>query len=245
MTVADDVRVLHRDAHLLALYKPSGLATTAPHGGACLVDVARRIDPDAPRVHPTSRLDAETTGVVLFARTRRATRALLAARRAGAYRRAYVALLGDAPAPPTGVWDWSIERDARDPRRRRAGPRGTPADLRRGKPASTAYAVAARTDLICVLHAWPRTGRTHQIRVHAAAAGCPLLGDVYYGGPRRRTLPDGSVATARRVMLHCALVVVPHPLHGRPVAIRAEMPGDLCALWSSLGGTNAPPMADV
>jgi 23S rRNA-/tRNA-specific pseudouridylate synthase len=233
----DDVPVLHRDAHLLVLHKPAGLPTTSPPGGPCLVDVARRLDPDAPRVHPTSRLDAETTGVVLFARTRRATRALLEARRAGAYRRVYLALVARAPDPPSGHWTWSIERDPRDPRRRRAGPEGEPTPGWGGKPAHTDYRTVACTELGCVLEARPRTGRTHQIRVHAAAAHCPLLGDVHYGGVRRRVLPDGAVVTARRVMLHCAGVAIPHPDTGLPVQYRCDPPGDLTRMWAALGGT--------
>jgi 23S rRNA-/tRNA-specific pseudouridylate synthase len=239
MTAADGVRVLYRDAHLLALHKPAGLATTAPSGGPCLVEVARALDPEALRLHPSSRLDTETTGVVIFARTRSATRGLLAARRAGAYERIYIALLARVPEPPEGVWDRSIEREPRDPRRRRPGPPDAVGGRWDAKPATTEYALSEQTEQGCVLHVRPRTGRTHQIRVHAAAAGCPLLGDVYYGGARRCTLPDGRVATARRVMLHCARVTIPHPVEGRTLSLSSPAPDDLRGLWSSLGGSDA------
>ncbi|MFW6050111.1 MAG: RluA family pseudouridine synthase [Myxococcota bacterium] len=232
------VRILHRDDQLLVLYKPPGLPTTAPDGGPCLVNEARALDPQAPRVHPTSRLDAETSGVVVFARTRRATRRLLDARRRGAYRRTYVALAGECPGPSAGTWRWSIARDARDPRRRVARPEGEVSG-RAVQVARSAYRVVEAAGLGCALHVWPETGRTHQIRVHAAQAGAPLLGDVHYGGPRRRVLSDGTVVTARRVMLHCARVSVPSPGSGVGQAFRARAPEDLVAVWEALGGSVA------
>jgi 23S rRNA-/tRNA-specific pseudouridylate synthase len=236
MEPTDDVRILHRDPHLLVLHKPAGLPTTAPPGGVSLAQVALELDPGAPRVHPTSRLDAETTGLVVFARTRRATRALLGARAEGAYRRVYLAVTERAPEPPEGTWTWSIERDPRDPRKRVAGPEGAAPSPRGGKAARTDYRVAASTALAAMLHARPATGRTHQIRVHAAAAGCPLLGDVHYGGARRRVLEDGAVVTARRVMLHCAAVAFPHPDGSGEVQFRAQAPEDFASLWRGLGG---------
>lgn len=239
MTEADPgVTVLHRDAHLLVLHKPAWLPTTAPDDGPCLVTEARGLDPDAPRVHPTSRLDSETTGVVIFARTRRATRALLAARKQGQYRRVYVALAAGNPPDAAGTWTWGIARDRRDPRRRVAVDEGHRRDD--VQHASSEYRVAGRLPSACVLHVWPGTGRTHQIRVHAARAGVPLLGDVYYRGPRRRVLDDGTVVTARRVMLHCAAVGVPHPVDGRSMRFHAAVPADLRNLWHGLGGGDGP-----
>ena len=84
--------VVHRDAHLLVVFKPSGMATTAPEDGDCLVRWARDVDTEAQALHPVSRLDAEVSGLVTFARTRLGNQALLAARASGAYRRFYLAL---------------------------------------------------------------------------------------------------------------------------------------------------------
>ncbi|HKP57025.1 MAG TPA: pseudouridine synthase, partial [Polyangiales bacterium] len=97
-------RVVFRDADLLVLDKPSGLPTTSPDGGECLAAWARAHDPDAPRMHPSSRLDAEVTGLVTLARTPRAIQQLTAARAAGQYRRFYVGLAGRSPEPPAGDW---------------------------------------------------------------------------------------------------------------------------------------------
>jgi 23S rRNA-/tRNA-specific pseudouridylate synthase len=79
------------------------------------------------------------------------------------------------------------------------------------------------------------TGRTHQIRVHAANGGAPLIGDRAYGGPSRVTLATGRVIEPRRIALHCARVVVPDE-RGAPLVAAAPIPGELRDLWSALGG---------
>ncbi len=84
-----EVEVVYRDAHLLVLNKPAGLATTSPGDGPCLFDVARQLDPTARRLHPLSRLDTQVTGLVAFARTPEANRVALAARRDCTLRRCY------------------------------------------------------------------------------------------------------------------------------------------------------------
>jgi 23S rRNA pseudouridine955/2504/2580 synthase/23S rRNA pseudouridine1911/1915/1917 synthase len=84
----------------------------------------------------------------------------------------------------------------------------------------------------------PVTGRTHQIRVHAAHAGAPLLGDRAYGGPVRLTLPSGRVIEPGRIALHAARVVVPRPA-GEPLVLSAPLPPELASLWSALGGEPA------
>src|SRR5262249_7674470 len=84
----------------------------------------------------------------------------------------------------------------------------------------------------------PETGRTHQLRVHAARAGSPLLGDKHYGGEQRRVLPDGRVLRAARVMLHSSRVRL--SLAGaEPLTIDAPLPDDLGELWGKLGGEPA------
>jgi 23S rRNA-/tRNA-specific pseudouridylate synthase len=226
-------RIVHRDAHLLVLSKPPFLSTTSPDGGDCLVARAEALDPDAPRLHPTSRLDREVTGLVTFARTKRAIDALLEARRRGAYRRLYVALAAATPEPREGLWSWPIARHPRDKRLRAAGPG------RDAQAAETAYRVAGESAASVLLHLYPHTGRTHQLRVHAAAAGAPLLGDTDYGGARRLVLDDGRVRTAERVMLHCACLELPHPATGAPLRLEAPVPDELARLFVGTGGDPA------
>jgi 23S rRNA-/tRNA-specific pseudouridylate synthase len=230
------VRVVHRDAQLLVLFKPPGLPTTTPGGEHALTTVARELDPNAPRLHPSSRLDAEVSGLVIFARTRGATKALLEARRQGRYGRLYLGLASAVPRPEVGCWDHAIGIDPADPKRRVPG--DTPG-AQRVQPAQTDHETGERLPHACVLWMRPRTGRTHQLRVHAAWAGAPLLGDVHYGGPRRIVCGDGRVATARRVMLHCTWLRVPDPRTGDPVDFREPAPEDMMHVWDRLGGTRA------
>ena len=84
----------------------------------------------------------------------------------------------------------------------------------------------------------PATGRTHQLRVHAAKAGAPLFGDHQYQGDRRKVLPDGNVVTARRVMLHCARVSFPWN-DADKTQFDAPVRADMKKVWLALGG--APP----
>jgi 23S rRNA-/tRNA-specific pseudouridylate synthase len=236
--------VLHRDADLLVLYKPAGLPTTSPDGKGCLTELAARLDPDAPRLHASSRLDAEVTGVVTFARTTRAIEALLAARRAGQYERFYLGLATGPLEPESGELDWPIDRDPRDPRKRialdlpaaRSGGGGAARGGKRGgaQEARTRYRVLGTLPTAALLSLSPLTGRTHQLRVHVARAGAPLLGDKHYGGPVKLVLPNGRVVRAGRVMLHCARVRL--PTFG--VTVDAPIPEDFRATWLALGGSS-------
>src|SRR5262249_14274414 len=155
---------------------------------------AEALDPDAPHLHASSRLDAEVTGCVTFARTDRAIEALLAARREGKYERYYIGLAERGPSPEQGEWRWPIDRDPRDARKRAALAEGA----ERGMRALSRYRVLALQPTAAALLLQPETGRTHQLRVHAAKAGCALLGDKHYGGAMRSVLPNGRVLRAPR-----------------------------------------------
>ncbi|MCB9604429.1 MAG: RluA family pseudouridine synthase [Sandaracinus sp.] len=223
------IAIVHHDAELLVVLKPSGLATTSPDGGDCLATRVKALDPDAPRLHPTSRLDAEVSGLVTFARTPRATEALLEARRAHAYGRLYLALATHAPDDDAGRWDFPIGVDARDRRRRRVAP-----DDAEAKPSSTRFEVRARGEL-ALLALYPETGRTHQLRVHCAHVGSPLFGDVIYGGERRVTRANGRVVSARRVMLHCAELDLPNVAGEGRLHLVAPLPDDFARTCTAVG----------
>lgn len=227
------VQVVHRDAHLLVLAKPPGLPTTAPDDGPCLAQEAKRLDPDAPRLHASSRLDLPVSGLVTFARTREANDALLAARRAGAYQRLYLGIA--QAAPDLGEWTEALALDPADPRRRVVSTRACD---RGHREAHTDSALRAATDHGVLLELRPRTGRTHQLRVHAAHHGAPLLGDTRYGGVTRVVTDDGRVVTARRVMLHCTALDLPDIARGGMLALRMAPPDDFARVWSKLGGTH-------
>jgi 23S rRNA-/tRNA-specific pseudouridylate synthase len=224
--------VVHEGRHLLVVTKASGLATTAPRSGDCLT---RRLQAAVGgRLHPTSRLDAEVTGLVTFARTKRAIAALRRAREEGRYGRGYLALSGRAPEPPAGEWCWSIAIDPRDRRLRIAVQEGEPGERRQA--ARSGYAVRAVAAGAAALWLTPHTGRTHQLRVHAAKAGAPLLGDVRYGGDKRVVRADGRVVTARRTMLHCAWLRLPRVDGAGALTLEAEAPRDLRDVWRRLDG---------
>jgi 23S rRNA-/tRNA-specific pseudouridylate synthase len=229
------IRVLHRDIGFLVLEKPSGLATTSPKADeVTLTSLAHEIDPRAPLLHPSSRLDAEVSGVVVFARTGNATKHLLAARKAGSYLREYIGLAAKAPLPPAGDWHGAIALDPRDPRKRTVA--AASAATAGARESHTRYQTAAQLDAAVLLRMQPQTGRTHQLRVHAAHAGVPLLGDRHYGGVQRVVLADGRVLSVRRTMLHCLRVSVPAPDGNGVLRFEAEPPADMQTLWRALGG---------
>jgi 23S rRNA-/tRNA-specific pseudouridylate synthase len=230
---AAGVAVLHEDAWFLVLHKPSGLPTTSPGDEPTLTAVARELDPSALRLHPSSRLDAEVSGAVIFARTPSATEHLLAARRAGSYRRGYLAIASAAPEPPRGEWHGAIGIDPNNPRKRAIARAGAPG----AREAHTRFSTLQSTAHAVLLWLMPQTGRTHQLRVHAAGAGIPLLGDRHYGGAQRVVLADGRVLSARRTMLHCARVEIPDPVGGDPLRFEAPPPTDFDELWRALGGS--------
>lgn len=231
----EQLRVVHRDAHFLALDKPPGIATTAPHGAPSLFALAQQLDARAEQLHPLSRLDTQVSGLLVFARTVRANDLVLRARREGRLVRRYLGLSASAPPTPEGDWRWAIGLDPRDPKKRRAlapdaGGPGT-------KPAHTHYTVRATTVRVSALDLFPITGRTHQLRVHAAAASLPLLGDVAYAGAKRLTLDNGRILSAERVMLHCASLCAPHPdAEGGTLTLTLAPAADLLQLWLAAGG---------
>jgi 23S rRNA pseudouridine1911/1915/1917 synthase len=228
------VRVLLHEGDLAAVEKPAGMPTIGDHGGsahALVAVAARSLGIDPARVHATSRLDRDVSGVVVLALTKAAGERLARARAAGTYERRYVALAVAAPATDAGTWSAPIGR-AKDPRLRAAYGRDPVA-------AETRYATCGRTTSGAILMAVaPITGRTHQIRVHAAHAGAPLLGDPAYGGPARITLPNGRVVEPRRVALHATRVVIPSA-RGVPLVAVSAAPARLVDLWSALGGEAA------
>ena len=223
--------VIHRDRHLLIVNKPPGLPTTAPdRRQSSLTAWALDLLGGGRHLHPSSRLDASVSGLVTFTLTRHANHCLLAARRSGEYERSYVGLTASHFVGAPCDWTSPIAIDPRDRRRRIAG-----SGLGE-RPAHTRCSRASPGPHGTLLYLLPRTGRTHQIRVHAAKAGAPLFGDLLYGGPRRYVLPDGRVITASRVMLHCAEVRFPHPDGEGEVQYSAPVHRDLERAWQSLGG---------
>ncbi len=245
------VRLRWRGAGWLLVEKPAGLPTTAPpprpgfsspRGPRCLLDVVRTRWHPHGTLHPTSRLDAPVSGLVLFATNRRSTAEALRWREEGRYRRLYVALAsGAAPEHPGGVWRRAIGLHPSD--RRLRWVEGDPRHpIRASREAETRWQAGPWLRDVAVGWLWlvPRTGRTHQLRVHAAAAHLPLLGDVAYGGPRRLVAPDGHTVTCARVLLHCTRLDLPLPDEAR-AACHAPPPPVFEQVWRRLGGASPLP----
>jgi 23S rRNA-/tRNA-specific pseudouridylate synthase len=224
----NELAVLARFEGLVVLDKPAGIATEPDHAGITNTVVARAAELlGVPRaeVHALSRLDVGVSGVVLLSLDTPSRRKVEALRAAGRVRRRYVAVASGVPEPASGVWNDSIGR-ARGQQRVIGG--------RDAESATTNYRSAATSGSASLLALEPVTGRTHQLRVHAAHARCPLYGDAMYGGPKRAVRPDGAVVTLRRIALHAAWLELPF---SGGVRVESALPAELIELWEALGGS--------
>jgi 23S rRNA pseudouridine1911/1915/1917 synthase len=232
------------DEHLLVLAKPPGLVVHpgAGHPDGTLVDALRgagvslasRGAPDRPGI--VHRLDRDTSGLLVVARTDRAHDGLVAQLRDRTVHRRYLALAEGRLPSPTGRIDVPIGRDPRDRQRFAAVAEGKPAVTHWEVVASTVVDTAAVTLLRCRLE----TGRTHQIRVHLAFAGAPVVGDLRYGASRAVADRLGI----DRPVLHAAELGFDHPVTGARVEVVEPLPADLRAALRAAGLDAGPGVAD-
>ena len=228
------IKVLFRGEGIVVIDKPAGISTIPDHAGSsesAIALAARATDTKVTDLHPTSRLDREVSGVVIFARTKQAAEALMEARTRGDYVRRYVGISADVPSLESGIWDAAIGR-ARDPKLRAAF--ASSETKNEAKASRTHYRVVARAGRFALFAFAPETGRTHQIRVHAGHAGAPLLGDRSYGGATRISLPSGKIVQSARIYLHCAAVSIKKSAKIRTYS--APIPEELQVVWAALGG---------
>ena len=199
--------VIYKDADVIALNKPEGLAVQGGSGTTRHIDGlldGLRFGKDRP--HLVHRLDKETSGVLILGRTPQATAFLTEAFRTKEAHKKYWALVAGEPSEEKGV----IEA----PLLKKNGKNG--AELvyvdSDGKPAVSAYQVLASSQGVSWIEFSPKTGRTHQLRVHAAFLGCPILGDEKYG---RQTLSLlKTLGLTKRMYLHAVYLKIPHPKGG-------------------------------
>jgi tRNA pseudouridine32 synthase / 23S rRNA pseudouridine746 synthase len=201
--------VLHADAELLVVNKPSGLLSVPakPPGPAdCLEARVRAAFPGARLVH---RLDLETSGVVVFARSRLAQRHLNWQFERRGVRKTYIARVTGRVAAEAGRIELPLACDwPNRPRQMVCHDRG--------RPARTDWRVIGREPEVTRLELAPLTGRSHQLRVHLSAIGHPILGDPIYAGPSAR-------AAAERMQLHALALAFRHPDGGAWVRFEAPV----------------------
>jgi 23S rRNA pseudouridine955/2504/2580 synthase len=219
--------VLYRDADMLAIDKPAGLAVQGGPGLERHVDAmldALRFDADE-RPRLVHRLDKDTSGVLLLARHARAAAELTEAFRHKDVRKLYWAAVVGVPKPAQGRIDLALSK-----RPGRAGER-VAADAE-GKRAVTFYRVVDHAGKQAAwLALMPLTGRTHQLRAHCAAIGTPILGDGKYGASAA-FLPGKELP--RQLHLHARAVELPRP-DGRVIRVTAPLPPHMAATWRFFG----------
>lgn len=221
--------LIHEDGHILAFDKPSGLPSQVRGNRARNLDhllwAFAKSNGKRPRM--VHRLDAGTSGVILAGRTQPAAAALSEAFAGRVAQKTYLALVsGEIPETRHGRIEASIARIPDD--------RGDRLVVNHpdGKDAVTDWHLLSRGTDVALIELKPKTGRMHQLRLHMAHLGCPMLGDERYGG-----------APAPRLMLHAAEITVPHPSGAGPVTIAAPLPEEMASAARAHG--LSVPMADA
>jgi 23S rRNA pseudouridine1911/1915/1917 synthase len=252
-----DIPVLYEDEHLMAVAKPALLPVhpTARYHKNTLIKLLQAARPECAFLSLGHRLDRETSGVILISKTRACDRALkkqLADRED--IEKTYYAITWGVPDRGDGATTFRCERslrlDAESPLRVKMCISDAPdaihaatvvhvEEVRRSDSGRT-YALVR-----CALE----TGRQHQIRVHLASLGAPVVGDKLYGPDDRAfarsadgelTAEDEAWLELPRHALHAARLALAHPITGQPLAVEAPLPPDLEAFWESLRGPAAP-----
>ena len=223
------IEVVYEDEHLRVIHKPAGLVVHPAPGNwrGTLLNGLLALDPKAsevPRAGIVHRLDKDTSGLMVVARTRQAMDALVSQIAAREVHRQYLAL---AHKNWSGASPRTLEAAiGRDPANRL---RMAVVDLshQSGKTAATTFDLLAQGERCCLVQCTLHTGRTHQIRVHMAHLGHPLLGDAVYGG-----VPMGGMS---RQALHAWRLAFEHPITGERIDLTSDWPEDMAQALQNLG----------
>jgi 23S rRNA pseudouridine1911/1915/1917 synthase len=215
--------VAYEDDALLVVDKPAGLVVhpAAGHWTGTLSQALAARGIDADRGGIVHRLDRETSGLLLVAKTEPVLRALQEELRERRIEREYLALVEGRPPARTGTIDAPIGRDRRDRTRHST-------DTDAPREAVTHFEIAETLPAATLLRVRLETGRTHQIRVHLEAIGHPVVGDPVYG--------RGETYGLQRQFLHAARLAFDHPADGRRVEVTSPLPADLAAALKRASG---------
>lgn len=235
------LRILFEDDALLIVDKPAGMVVHPAPGnwtGTLVNALLGRGGDLSPGANPeragiVHRLDKETSGLLIVARTERAHRILSAAIASRRVKRRYAVMIWGHLAGDTLTIDKPLARDPRDRKRM--------AIVNNGRQAKTDFIRLARFGPGDLLRAHLHTGRTHQIRVHLASVGHPVMGDNVYGGGGGRRI--AGLAPMRH-FLHAAWLQLDHPITGAPMDIRSPLPDDLKTSLRVIGEGEAVAQAE-
>ncbi len=230
--------IVHEDEALLVVDKPAGMVVHPAPGnwsGTLVNALLRRGALPSPHGEPeragiVHRLDKETSGLLVVAKSDRAHRLLSAAIAARRVVRRYALMTWGHLQEDEVVIDKPIARDPRDRKRM--------AIVNKGRPAKTDLLRLARFDAGDFLRAHLHSGRTHQIRVHVASIGHPVMGDDVYGGGGGRRLAG---LPAKRHFLHAAWLAFDHPVTGKRLDLRSPLPPELARALATVAGEHALP----
>jgi 23S rRNA pseudouridine1911/1915/1917 synthase len=233
--------ILYEDDHLIAVNKPAGIVVhpTYRHSDGTVMNALlwrARGWGDSDRPSIVGRLDKLTSGIVVAAKNASAHAGVQRAVAANGADKQYLALVYGRVRNGRGTIDLALRRDPRDRRR-------VVASSTTGAPSITRYERLGRARAapvgLALLKCTLVTGRMHQIRVHLAATGWPIVGDAKYGQPRWRDVGDAvlrdELAAFNRQALHAWRLTIKHPLTGAPLSIEAPLPADLQRLLAATG----------
>jgi 23S rRNA pseudouridine1911/1915/1917 synthase len=223
--------VIYEDSDILVVNKAAGMVVHVGSGiksGTLVNAILHRFAPLGGistmggdlRPGIVHRLDKMTSGLVVVAKNDAAHRRLSDQFKAREVHKTYVALVHGRVAADRGEISRSVGRDPRRRTRMKAGGIAP-------REALTRYRVLRRFGHFTLVEALPQTGRTHQIRVHLASLGHPVVGDTTYGAPAKLRFGDSEEPTLPRTFLHAAKLAFTHPISGAPLEFEAPLPGEL------------------